>query len=105
GWKRVFTSKSFHLLVFLFFGVHYRDIDCSFKLMNRKFLDSLNFKTRGGLIDSEIYVHARKTKAKVAQVGVHHYLRPYGESQCLKAGLIFSMLRDLFILRIKLWRK
>lgn len=103
GWKRVFTSRSFHLLIFIFFGVHYRDIDCSFKLLHRRFLDKIIFRTNSGLIDAEIMIQANRLKSPVKEVGVHHYPRRFGRSQCLRLKLILSMLLDMVKLRFKLW--
>ncbi|MBI2095164.1 MAG: glycosyltransferase family 2 protein [Candidatus Omnitrophica bacterium] len=103
GWKRVFTSRCFHFLVFLLFGVHYRDIDCSFKLLHRRFLDKLVFRTNSGLIDAETMIQANRLRFPVKEIGVHHYPRRFGRSQCLRLKLILSMLLDMIKLRLRLW--
>ena len=102
GWTRVFTNRCFHLLLFLFFGIHFRDTDCSFKLLRRRFLDRITFYTGGGLVDAEILIQARKFGVPVKEVGVRHYPRRFGSSRCLRPGLVFSMLRDLVRLRFML---
>lgn len=99
GFKRVFTSRCFHLLVFFLFGIYHRDIDCSFKLVRKEFLRRFSFQTKSALVDPELLIQARRLKSRVKEVGVHHYARRFGTSQCLRVNLIVSMIRDLFRLR------
>lgn len=103
GFKREFTSGCFHLIVSLLFGVHFKDIDCSFKLLNRRFLDKVSFHTNSGLVDAELLIQAKRLKFPIKEVGVHHYNRKFGKSQCMRARLILSMLMDVVKLRFKLW--
>lgn len=103
GFKRVFTSRSFHFLIFLLFGIHFKDIDCSFKLVHRRFLDKVSFHTNSGLVDAELLIQAKRLKFPVKEVGVHHYKRKFGASHCLRLNLIVSMLLDMLKLRFKLW--
>ena len=105
GLKRVFTSRSFHLLIYFLFGVHYRDIDCSFKLIHQKLLKRIKFYSSGGLIDAEMMIQAKRLGLPVKEVGVHHYPRRFGSSLCLRPRLVFEMLRDMLSLRLKLWRE
>ena len=103
GFRRVFTSKCFHFLVFCLFGVHFKDIDCSFKLIHRRFLEKVSFHTNSGLVDAELLIQAKRLKFPVKEVGVHHYQRKFGHSHCLRLNLIVSMLLDMLKLRFKLW--
>ena len=82
GLSRFFTSRCFHALAFILFGLH--------------------FRTNGALIDTEILLQARKL-GPVVEVGVHHYPRKFGRSLCLNRRLVFGMLRDMVVLRLKLW--
>ena len=104
GLKRVFISRCFHLLILSLFGIRFKDIDCSFKLIHRRFLDKISFYTHSGLVDAEILIQARLLKFPVKEIGVHHYPRRFGSSHCLKPRLILSMLVDTFKLRFKLWK-
>lgn len=103
GFKRIFTSQCFHFLVFCLFGIHFRDIDCSFKLIHKRFLDKVSFHTNSGLVDAELLIQARRLKCPVKEIGVHHYQRKFGSSHCLRLSLIASMLIDMVKLRFKLW--
>ncbi len=103
GFKRIFTSKAFHFLIFCLFGVHFKDIDCSFKLIHRRFLEKISFHTNSGLVDAELLIQAKRLKFPVKEIGVHHYPRKFGNSHCLRVKLIVSMLLDMLKLRFKLW--
>ncbi len=103
GFKRIFTSRCFHLLTFLLFGIYFKDIDCSFKLIHRKFLDKISFHTNSGLVDMELLLQSKRLKFPVKEIGVHHYRRKFGNSHCLRLNLIISMLLDMLKLRFKLW--
>jgi len=50
GFTRAFTSRCFHLLNFILFGINCKDIDCSFKLLHRRFLDKIQFRTKSALV-------------------------------------------------------
>ena len=99
GFTRVFTSRCFHLMIFALFGIHYRDIDCSFKLLHRRFLDQVTFHTKSALVDPELLINAKRLKFTVKEVGVHHHPRRFGASQCLRVKLILSMIKDMLRLR------
>ncbi len=105
GAKRIFTSRCFHFLVFCLFGTRFRDIDCSFKLVHRRFLDKVRFRTRSALVDPELLIQARRLGFPVKEVGVNHYLRRHGSSQCLRIKLILSMITDLVRLRFIYWSR
>ena len=100
GFKRVFTSRCFHVLIFLLFGIYYRDIDCSFKLVHRRFLDKIQFHTKSALVDPELLINAKRLEFPVKEIGVRHYPRQFGTSQCLRVKLILSMIRDVIRLRL-----
>lgn len=103
GFKRVFTSKVFHFFIFCLFGVHFKDIDCSFKLTHRRFLEKISFHTNSGLVDAELLIQAKRLRIPVKEIGVHHYPRKFGSSHCLRLKLVLSMLLDMLKLRFKLW--
>jgi len=105
GFFRVFTSRSFHLMAFMLFGFRYRDIDCSFKLLNRRFLDRVQFHSESALVDLEILIQANRKGFPIKEIGVRHLPRQYGHSQCLRLGLILAMIKDLFRIRFTFYRK
>lgn len=103
GFKRIFTSRCFHLLTLLLFGLHFRDIDCSFKLVHRRFLSRVRFHTKSALVDPELLIQAKRLKFPIKEIGVTHYPRQFGNSQCFRVKLILSMITDMLRLRFIYW--
>ncbi|MBI5015822.1 MAG: glycosyltransferase family 2 protein [Deltaproteobacteria bacterium] len=99
GGGRAVLSLCFHGLAFLLFSLQQRDIDCSFKLVRRRFLERVPLLSRGGLVDLELFYTAKTLRIPVARVGVHHYPRRSSRSKCLTPSFVASMLVDLVRLR------
>ncbi len=86
----------------LLFGLKVRDIDCSFKLVRRKVIETIPRlqSTRGGMISPELLAKAHREGFKIAEVGVHHYPRFAGKQTGANLKVIVKSFIDLF----KLWR-
>ena len=65
-------AEMFNVSVRMLFGVHLRDIDCAFKLFRGDLLGGLPLTAPGALINTEIQAMARRQRASLQQVGVHH---------------------------------
>ncbi len=98
---RILGSKLWQLAVFILFGLKVRDIDCGFKLIRKKVIDTIPKLTseRGPFITSEFLIFAQKYKFKIVETGVHHFSRQAGEATGAKLNVILSGFKDLF----KLW--
>lgn len=92
-------GKLFGLAVWLLFGLRMRDIDCAFKIYRADLLKNLTLTTPGALINTEMLVRSRQRGATVAQVGVHHYPRPAGESSGGSPKVVFRAMRET----LRLW--
>lgn len=99
----IFTSKIWEIIVFILFGLHVTDIDCGFKLISRKVVQTIPKleAERGAFITSELLVKAKKSGFKIAEVGVHHYPRVAGQATGRQLKVILKSFSDLF----KLWFK
>ncbi len=100
---RIWGSKLWELMVFILFGLRVKDIDCGFKLVNKKVIDTIPKleAERGPFITSEFLIKSRRAGFKIAQVGVHHFERTAGEATGTKLNVIISGFKDLF----RLWYK
>jgi glycosyltransferase involved in cell wall biosynthesis len=91
-------------IIFLIFGLNVRDIDCAFKLINRKVIQEIPRLEagRGAFIVSELLIKAQKKGFKFAEVGVHHFpdLTERG-SNGADLNVIIGSFVDLF----RLWKK
>ncbi len=100
--KRI-TSKVWEAVVFLFFGLKVKDIDCGFKLISKKVIDGISKleSERGAFISSELLIKARKKGFKIVEIPVTHYPRTRGTGTGRNINVIIKSFIDLF----RLWRK
>lgn len=86
-------------LVNLMFHIDVRDIDCAFKIYPREFIERIEMRSTGALIDTEMLAKARRLGYSIGQFGVHHYPREHGEQSGADLGVILRAFRELFVLR------
>jgi glycosyltransferase involved in cell wall biosynthesis len=101
---RIWGSKLWQLAVFVLFGLKVKDIDCGFKLINKKVVDTIPKleAERGPFISSEFLIKAKRAKFKIVEVGVHHFSRQEGEATGANLDVILAGLKDLIRLRFKI---
>jgi len=100
---RIWGSKLWQLAVFVLFGLNVKDIDCGFKLVNKKVIDTIPKleSERGPFITSEFLIQAKKAGFKIVETGVHHFSREAGEATGSNLNVIIAGFKDLF----RLWFK
>lgn len=100
---RKMNSKIWQTIVFLLFGLNVRDIDCGFKLISKKVIETIPplESERGAFISSEFLIKSKKSGFKIVEIGVNHYPRRQGEATGAKLNVIVQSFIDLF----NLWRK
>lgn len=100
---KIITSKMWELAVFILFGLHVKDIDCGFKLISKKVIDTIPHleSERGAFISSELLIKAKNAGFKIVEVAVTHYPRVTGKGTGRDVKVIIRSFVDLF----KLWRK
>ncbi len=97
GLIRKFNAWAYgQILVPLALGVRVKDLDCAFKLMHRRVLDSMELQSTGALINAELMAKAKKFGFRWKQVGVHHFERKAGEPTGAKLSVILRMFKELF---------
>ena len=99
----IITSKIWELIVFILFGLKVTDIDCGFKLIRKKVVDTIPRleAERGAFISSEFLIKAKKAGFKIVEIGVHHYPRVEGKATGRNIKVILKSFSDLF----RLWFK
>jgi glycosyltransferase involved in cell wall biosynthesis len=84
---------------FLFFGVYVKDIDCGFKLFTRKAIEAISpLRSEGAMVTTEILAKSKSKKLKLAQVGITHYPRQFGQSSGGNIAVIIRAMLETFIL-------
>lgn len=100
---RKFFGWGWTFLANILLGINVRDVDCSFKLVNKKVINKIPKleSTRGGMISPELLAKAKHSGFTIEQVGVHHFSRKVGHQTGADVGVIVKSFVDL----LKLWRK
>ena len=100
---RILGSKLWELAVWILFGLKVKDIDCGFKLINKKVIDTIPRleSERGPFISSEFLIKAKKAGFKIVEEGVSHYPRKEGEATGSSLKVVLSGFKDL----IRFWFK
>lgn len=103
SFSRKLNSKIWQAIVYLLFGLNVRDIDCGFKLVSKKIIDTIPRleSKRGAFISSEFLIKSKKAGFKIVEIGVHHYPRQQGEATGAKLNVVIQSFIDLF----RLWQK
>jgi glycosyltransferase involved in cell wall biosynthesis len=80
-----------------FFHLPVRDVDCAFKLMKKKSLDSLTIHSNSAFYLAELLIRAIQSGMTIHEVPVHHYPRRFGQSSGGSMMVITKALRDLLL--------
>ncbi|MBI4058809.1 glycosyltransferase family 2 protein [Candidatus Microgenomates bacterium] len=99
---RIVIGNIYSFLTRWLFWIPVYDVDCDFRLIRRKLLQSLDLKSNSGSICIELVKKAQLKGAKFRQVSIHHYERRWGQSQFFQLERLLSTFRELIFLWIKL---
>ena len=95
-------------LVTLLFGYTARDIDCAFKLMHRTVIERLKHKvaSRGATFSAEFLIRAKRDGFRIREVPLRgHRPRVAGSQTGARLDVITRAFKELFHLRLTLWRE
>ncbi|MCG3127692.1 MAG: Dodecaprenyl-phosphate galacturonate synthase [Phycisphaerae bacterium] len=93
---RKLNALCWSTLVNLLFRFGLRDVDCAFKIYPRTFIERIEMKSTGALIDTEMLAKAKYMGLRIRQVGVHHYPRTAGQQTGANFRVILRAFRELF---------
>ncbi len=83
----------------LLLRIRARDVDCAYKLVDRRVLDGAPLRAEAGTISPEVLLRAKDRGARVLQRPVEHFPRQHGEQTGAKISVIVASLAGL----AKLW--
>lgn len=98
---RILNAKVYNLLVRILFGLKVKDIDCAFKLIKKKALDSVKLKSESQFISAELLIKVKKNGFILKECGVDHFSRKSGSATGNSPKAIISSFKELF----KLWKE
>ncbi len=91
-----------NVLVRMLFYVPVRDIDCAFKLFDRRVLNDVDIESVGAMVNTELMVKLGRRGASVVEVGVHHRPRRAGQARGATPQVIFTAFREVLRMRRRL---
>jgi glycosyltransferase involved in cell wall biosynthesis len=95
-------AYGWNLLVRILFYVPVRDIDCAFKLFDRKALQDIDIESVGAMVNTELMVKLGRSGASVVEVGVTHRRRRAGKARGADVRVILTAVRELRRMRKRL---
>lgn len=76
---RIIISKIYNAIMRLLFKTKERDLDCAFRLVNKRVINNIKLVCRTGVATTELLAKARKEGFKIKEIGVNHYPRKFGQ--------------------------
>lgn len=98
---RKVSGKLWNSIINIIFGIKIKDVNCAFKLFNRKVISSISVKSQGAFANTEILTRAKKRGFRWAEIGIPHYPRKYDKQSGGRPKVIFRGFYELlkFIIR------
>lgn len=95
-WIRKLNAWAWNQLVRLLFGLKVRDIDCAFKLFDRKVFEGMELESSGAMISTEILVKVQDRGFRLREAGVLHSPRLAGRQTGANPRVILRAFKELF---------
>jgi glycosyltransferase involved in cell wall biosynthesis len=98
-WPRRLNGWMWTRLVDTLFDVGVRDVDCAFKIFDRRIFDRIPIYSIGAFVNTEILVRAKAEGFTLCEVPVSHFPRRQGAATGAKPAVIVKALHELWLLR------
>lgn len=99
---RRLNGYAWNVLVRALFYVPVRDIDCAFKLFDRRVLAEIDIEAVGAMVNTELMVKLGRRGCSVVEVGVTHRPRRAGEARGANPKVIATAFREVVAMRRRL---
>lgn len=99
---RRLNAYAWNVLVRMLFYVPVRDIDCAFKLFDRRVLNEIDIESVGAMVNTELMVKLGRRGCSVVEVGVTHRPRRAGEARGANLKVIAIAFREVLGMRGRL---
>ncbi|MGA7672006.1 MAG: glycosyltransferase family 2 protein [Nitrolancea sp.] len=86
----------------LLLGIRVHDVDCAFKLINRRVLETITLQGEAAVVSPELLAKTARTGFTIAEVPVSHFPRQAGEQSGANLRVIARSLIGLVRLRLQL---
>lgn len=95
---RKLLSRGYNILTDFLFGLDVKDVDCAFKIFNKRILKKIKIESNNFFVNTEILAKARHFKFKILEVSVPHFPRQAGRSS-VSMKYIPLTIKELFRIR------
>lgn len=102
GPRRALYTWCYNRLIRTTFGLEVRDVNFAFKLLKRRLLEGFTLCSEGSFIDAELLLRARRSGARIEQIGLDYLARAHGRSKLASPRVILGILREMLALRREL---
>lgn len=99
---RIANAHAWNWLIRRLFAVPVRDVDCAFKLFDRRVLQGLTIEAGGAMFSSELLARLKSRGARIVEVPVRHLPREKGSASGGNPKVIARAFYELFRLYRKL---
>ncbi|HLY63849.1 MAG TPA: glycosyltransferase family 2 protein [Terriglobia bacterium] len=96
---RVVLGDLYHRFVKTIFRLKVRDVDCDFRLIRRRVLDTISLTSHTGAICVDLMCQIERHGYRVVEVPVSHFPRLHGHSQFFRVVPVVRTMVDI----IRLW--
>src|SRR5262249_13226220 len=100
--RRIVLGAIYKFLARMLFGLPIRDVDCDFRLMRRRAIQSIDLVSTSGGVCTEMAYKLSRAGYNFAETPVHHYPRLHGQSQFFTLRRVARTGYDFFRLWLKL---
>ena len=100
---RRLAGKTWTILINTLFQLHYRDIDCAFKMFRRSAVEVIEPRTlamTGAMVSPEMLVRLDRRHCRVVEIPVTHRPRLYGRQSGISWRVVKRAINEL----IKFWK-
>jgi len=104
--RRLVIAWVYKHLLRVVFGSGFRDVDCAYKLFRTELFERValaRVRSNGAFFSAELLLTLRAAGARLVQVGVPHHPRVAGLAAGAAPRVVARTLRDLLLLRVRLW--
>src|SRR5262249_5030990 len=98
---RLLFAWGWNVLVRVVLGIRIRDIDCAFKVFNRRVFDRVQINAVGAMVNTEIFAQVSRFGMTVKEVPVSHFPRRHGKPTGGNPAVIIKAFRELIKMRRK----
>ena len=97
--QRRMNAAAWNWLVRRTFHLPIRDVDCAFKLIRRDLLQSIDLRSSGAMISTELVVRCIAAGGRLVELGVHHRPRVAGKQSGASPRVVARAFWELLRLR------